>query len=231
MNKKKNKKKSILSSYYFYIFFILLVFLLVCLISIFGQNNKKYDISSLIANNSYDVVYLDGNVPVINLVGNAASEYNNDIQTTYSCNDNGDRFEYEYDVSEDTFSLLLKRYIIVDNKEFIQYYSYIINLNTMEKMTYDDLLDKFEIKNDDLAFFIRNKFFNYYMDLLDANYFKGDECDFECFIMNCNFQDFMEDNVYYIKNNHLYLYKFFNIYTKYNYNDFFSYDSFVFEVK
>ena len=229
MSKKKNKKNSLFKSGYFYIIIILLFVFLGCVFIMF--NNKRYKINPLILNNDYDVVYQVDDVPKINLAGEVFEKINDDIQNIFDNNENGDRIEYEYDISEDTFSILLKRYIVSENKEFIEYNYYNIDLINMKELELEDLLEKYEINYSDLSFFIRNKFLNYYADLLDAGYFKGTECDFNCFIANCNFQDFMEDNVYYIKNNHLYLYKFFNIYNEYNYNDFFSYDDFVFEVK
>ena len=76
-----------------------------------------------------------------------------------------------------------------------------------------------------------NKFLNYYGDLIDAGYVDGNKCDFECFIYNCNFQDYLEDNSFYIEDNHLILYKYFNTYNKYNYDGFFTDESYRFVVK
>ena len=119
----------------------------------------------------------------------------------------------------------------LSEKEYIEYKSYNIDLINMRDLSYDEILNKFGVTSDDLSFFMKNKFLNYYADLLDKGYLDGTKCDFNCFLVNCNFQDLDEDNVLYIKKNHLYLYKFFNIYTDYNYNEYFSYDDFVFNVK
>jgi len=225
---KKNKK----SNYIIYICLaVIIVFVLVLAISNYMISSKKFDVSDLIVNNSYDVVYDLNEIPVINLSGDIFTKINSEIRDYYALNSNNDRFEYEYNVSEDTLSILLTRYVVVENKEYLEYKSYNIDLINMKNLSYDETLDKFNITIDDLSFFMKNKFLNYYADLIEEGYIEGNKCDFNCFLVNCNFQDLDEDNVLYIKKNHLYLYKFFDIYNDYGYSDYFSYNDFIFEVK
>lgn len=228
MAKKKNKKNN--KIIYIGLFSLVVLILVVC-ISTLISNGRKFDVSKLLVDNNYDVVYLVGNIPKINMSSVDVDKINSEINDYYSLNDNGDRFDYEYNVSVDTLSVLLTRYIIVENKEYIEYKSYVIDLNNLKLLDQDEILNKYDITSSDLSFFMNNKFLNFYADLLDKGYLDGNKCDYDCFIVNCNFQDIDEDNTLYIKNNHLYLYKFFNIYTDYNYNEFFSYDDFVFNVK
>jgi len=228
MAKKKNKKNN--KIIYIGLFSLVVLILVVC-ISTLISNGRKFDVSKLLVDNNYDVVYVVGNIPKINMSSVDVDKINSEINDYYSLNDNGDRIDYEYNVSVDTLSVLLTRYIIVENKEYIEYKSYVIDLNNLKLLDQDEILNKYDITSSDLSFFMNNKFLNFYADLLDKGYLDGNKCDYDCFIVNCNFQDINEDNTLYIKNNHLYLYKFFNIYTDYNYNEFFSYDDFVFNVK
>ena len=229
MKRKKRKNKSIYIICICLVLFFLFIFS-VCIADVISSN-KKFDVTNIIVNNDYDVVYDMGDSPIINLSGEYISKINQEINDYYSLNSNGDKFDYDFNVSEDTLSILLTRHIIVENKEYIEYKSYNIDLINMRDLSYDEILNKFGVTSDDLSFFMKNKFLNYYADLLDKGYLDGTKCDFNCFLVNCNFQDLDEDNVLYIKKNHLYLYKFFNIYTDYNYNEYFSYDDFVFNVK
>jgi len=217
MAKKKNKKNN--KIIYIGLFSLVVLILVVC-ISTLISNGRKFDVSKLLVDNNYDVVYVVGNIPKINMSSVDVDKINSEINDYYSLNDNGDRIDYEYNVSVDTLSVLLTRYIIVENKEYIEYKSYVIDLNNLKLLDQDEILNKYDITSSDLSFFMNNKFLNFYADLLDKGYLDGNKCDYDCFIVNCNFQDINEDNTLYIKNNHLYLYKFFNIYTDYNYNEY-----------
>ena len=228
MGVKKKKKSS--NSIYIMVFILLLVsFLLILYYSM--DKNEKYDISNLLVDRNYDVVYLNNNIPTINLLGEEIDNINNEIVELYTTNNNDDQFEYEYDVSSDSFSFLLKRFIMIDDQEYIEFKTYVIDLETMHNMDNEDIYNKFDIDENTLVFFIKNKFLNYYVDLVEKGYFNKKACDFDCFIFNCNFQDYIEDIHFYIKNDHLYMYKFFNIFTDYEYDDYFSYNDFIFEVK
>ena len=227
MKKKKRKNNYII----FFVFGFILLFITCILLIEIISSNKHFDVSNIILNDKYDVVYDVDGIPIINISGEPISTINNEISNYYNLNSNGDKFEYDYDVSEDTLSILLTRYIIVENQEFIEYKSYNIDLVNMKVLSDEEILSKFEVTSDKLSFFMKNKFLNYYADLLDKGYLDGNKCDFNCFLVNCNFQDLDEGNILYIKNNHLYLYKFFNIYTDYNYNEYFTYDDFRFDVK
>lgn len=225
--KKKNKKFSIV-----YICLIVIVFFIfvVCL-SNYISSNKKFNVSDLIVNKNYEVVYDMGSYPVINLNGEDINRINSELVDFYSLNPNNDTFEYDYSVSKDTLSVLVTRHIIVENKEYLDYLSYNIDLVNMRELSYEEILEKFDVSTEDLSFFVKNKFLNYYADLIDEGYLEGNKCDFNCFLVKCNFQDLDEGNTLYIKKNHLYLYKFFDIYNEYNYNEYFSYDDFIFNVK
>lgn len=232
MNKKKRKRKK--TNYIYYILGSLLVFSIVVLI--FYEKPAVFDTSKILLDQTKPVIYesykIENNIfPVINLQGEKVKRINNEIVELYDTKNNASNFQYMYNVSKDTLSVLILNYIYVDNVKHINYKSYIIDLNTMKELTNEEIYSKFEIEEETLRIFVSSKFLNIYADLLDNGYVDGNKCDFECFIYNCNFQDYLEDNHFYIEDNHLILYKYFDVYNKYNYNVFFTDESYGFVVK
>lgn len=230
---KKSKKKN-KNNYIYYILGIVLVFSIVVLLTY--KKDPAFDTSELLLDQSQPVVYEayknEGNIfPVINLQGENIKSVNEEIVDLYDSKGKNSNFSYTYNISKDTLSLLIAKYTYVDNVKYINYTSYNIDLNTMTRLTDEQIYQMFEIDEETLRVFVSSKFLNMYADMLDKNYIDGNKCDFDCFIYNCNFQDYLEDNVFYIEDNHLILYKFFNTNTKYNYADYFNDESYSFIVK
>lgn len=230
MKKKKNKN----NNYIYYILGSILVFSVVVLL--FYKKPKAFDTSTILLDQTKPVIYeaykTENNIfPVINLQGEDVKRINKEIVELSDTKNNASNFEYMYNVSKDTLSVLIINNIYVDSVKHINYKSYIIDLNTLKELTNEEVYNKFEIDEETLRIFVSSKFLNYYADLIDAGYVDGNKCDFECFIYNCNFQDYLEDNSFYIEDNHLILYKYFNTYNKYNYDSFFTDDSYRFVVK
>lgn len=230
MKKKKNKN----NSYLYYVLGSILVFSVVVIL--FYKKPETFDISAILLDQTKPVIYeaykTENNIfPVINLQGEDIKRINKEIMDLSDTKNNASNFEYMYNVSKDTLSVLIINNIYVDNIKHINYKSYIIDLNTLRELTNEEIYNKFEIDEETLRIFVSSKFLNYYADLIDAGYVDGNKCDFECFIYNCNFQDYLEDNSFYIEDNHLILYKYFNTYNKYNYDGFFTDESYRFVVK
>ena len=230
MKKKKNKN----TNYIYYILGSVLFFSIVVL-SLY-EKPKSYDTSKILLDETRPIIYeayrVEDNIfPVINLQGEDIKRINKEIIELYDTKNNASNFQYMYNVSKDTLSILIINNIYIDDVKHINYKSYIINLNTMKELTNEEIYNKFEIDEETLRIFVSSKFLNYYADLIDAGYVDGNKCDFECFIYNCNIQDYLEDNSFYIEVNHLILYKYFNTYNKYNYDAFFTDESYRFVVK
>lgn len=232
MKQKKRKKDN-----RNYIYYILVTILIVCLsYLIFYEQPQVYDTSKVLLDSTKPIVYeaykTENNIfPVINLQGEDIKKINKEIVELYDTKNNISNFQYMYNISKDTLSILIINNIYIDNVKHINYKSYIVDLNTMKELNNEEIYRKFEIDEETLRVFISSKFLNFYADMLDKNYVDGNKCDFECFIFNCNFQDYLEDNAFYIEDNHLILYKFFNTHNKYNYDSFFNDDSYRFLVK
>ncbi|MBQ8535503.1 MAG: hypothetical protein IJ463_07455 [Bacilli bacterium] len=229
MKKKKNKN----TNYIYYILGSILVFSIVVLL--LYEKPESYDTSKILLDETRPIIYeaykVEDNIfPVINLQGEDIKRINKEIIELYDTKNNASNFQYIYNVSKDTLSILIINNIYIDNIKHINYKSYIIDLHTMKELTNEEIYNKFEIDEETLNVFISSKFLNYYADLLD-NGLDGNKCDYECFIYNCNFQDYLEDNHFYIEDNHLILYKYFDTNNKYNYSNFFTDESYRFVVK
>lgn len=232
--KKNNHLKKKNSNYIYYILIIILIGSVMVLF--FTPNEKPYDTSTILLDKNKPLIYeaykVENNIfPVINLQGEEINRINKEIVELYDTKNNVSNFQYMYNVSKDTLSVLIINNIYVDNIKYINYKSFNIDLKTLKELDDREIYDKFEITEDQLRVFVSSKFLNYYADLLDYNYIDGNKCDFNCFIYNCNFQDYLEDNSFYIEDNHLILYKFFNTNNKYNYDAFFNEESYRFVVK
>jgi len=225
------------------IFFVLVLFVFVILGLVHYFDTDTIDYQNLLENQDFDIVYSSSNtivkeedrVPVININHPNVSEINAEIMEIYQeyLTKFTDEFEYDFDVSGHVLSLLIRskqRYVDASNYD-IHYQTYNLDLETLEVLSDQDLFEMFDIKEDDLRYFITYKFLNYYNDLVDEGYFTEDECDFQCFIDSKGIVDFMEDNSYYIHDGRLELYKSFNIYSPYHEENYFTEESFHFVVK
>ncbi len=220
---------------------IIIVVVLLILISIFLLliKNKKFNYNNLLSNKDLDIVYPKVNtetdkVPNININNEVINNINKDIDNIYEdyLIFSAGSFSYNYNVSKDTLSLIITAYITrpESNNLDIIYKSYNVDLKKMKLLTDKDILDKFNITEEKMNYYLSNKFFNYYSDLINNNYFTQEQCDFKCFLESKNVENLLDNNNYYINNNHLELYKSFNIYTDYNEEKYFNENSFHFIV-
>ena len=217
----------------------ILIIIIATISIIYFINNKKYNYTSLLDNNSLDIVYsvIDNSkdkVPQININNNLIKEINQEIDSLYEnyllYSPNG--FSYNYNVSGNILSIIITAHVIQPEQTHydIIYKSYNIDLNEMKQLSNKDVLNIYNITEEKMEFYLYHKFLNYYNELLKEKYFTKEQYDFETFLEEKNIDNLLDDNNYYINNNHLELYKYFNIYTDYNEDSFFNEDSFHFIV-
>ena len=202
-------------------------------------NNKKYNYNQLLEKQEFDIVYDKTStdkdkVPYININNSLINSINQEIDSKYQdyllFSPNG--FQYNYNVSGDILSLIIKAYVIHPESTHydIIFSSYNINLREMKLLTNKEILDMYDISEEKMNYYLYNKFLNYYNDLLNKNYFTEEQCNFNSFLENKNVDDLLDDNYFYINNKHLELYKYFNIYTEFNEENYFDEESFHFSV-
>ena len=218
---------------------IIIIVLFIILISILLLNNKKFNYKNLLLNKDYDIVYNSvytekEQVPFINIDNEVTNNVNKEIDNLYQdyLIFSAGSFTYKYNVSDNILSIIITAYVNKPENEQLSiiYRSYNIDLKEMKLLTNENILDKYNITEEKMNYFLSNKFVNYYNDLIKNNYFTEEQCDYNCFLDSKNIDNFLDDNNYYINNNHLELYKYFNIYTDYNEEKYFNENSFHFNV-
>lgn len=199
----------------------------------FFTNKLDMNYQKLLYDKSKDIVYSvqdddiieTDKLPRININNNVMNKINEEIVNSYydysAMTTNW--YTYEYNVSGSILSIIIKSSQKYNDAEYydVKYKSYNINLKTMKVLTDEEIFKKFNIKEEKVEYFIAYKFLNYYNDLVDKKYFTEKECDFNCFLESKNVVDYMSDNNYYIRDNHLEVYKAFNIYSEYKEEDYF----------
>lgn len=219
------------------IMILILVFIIIIITSIYLVNRKNYNYTKLLDNKELNIVYDKVNttkdkVPFININNKVINDINEDINSVYEnyLIFSPDGFTYNYSVSDNILSIIITAHLIHPESTHydIMYKSYNIDLEKMKLLTNEEILKKYNITEEKMEFYLYNKFLNYYNDLIEKKYFSEKQCDFETFLENKNIDNILDDNNYFINNNHLELYKYFNIFTDYKEEDYFNEESFHF---
>ena len=216
---------------------IIIISIIIISVIIFLINNKKYNYTHLLENRDYDIVYTKtntniDNVPYININNDSINKINQEIESIYQnyliFSPNG--FNYSYSVSGNILSVIITAQVVHPESTHydIIYKSYNIDLANLKVLTNKEILDKYNISEDKMKYYLYNKFLNYYNDLILNKYFTEKECDFNSFLESKNIDFMLDDFNFYINNKHLELYMYFNIFTKYKEENYFNEDSFHF---
>lgn len=164
-------------------------------------------------------------VPYINIKFDIANNINNEIDEFVSnnLNDSKSTISYEYNISGDYLSVVVK---IEDYNNNVgpdtSFKTYVINLKTKELLNNMDILTMFNIDEIDVASIIESDFRNYYNDIVDEGYYKSIKCDYNCFLKNRKVSNYLENVNYYINNGDLIAYKPFILYSQLNDGDYFN---------
>ncbi len=222
---------------------IIIISLLIVILSagllIYYIINRDYDYSKLLDNKQYDIIYdkistEKERVPAINIKNAVIDNINQEIDSFYEYYSlfSPDGFRYNYNVSGKILSIIITAYVVHPESTHydIIYKSFNIDLKELKQLTDKEILSRFNITEEKMEYYLYNKFLNYYTDLVNNNYFTEEQCDFATFLESKNVEELLEDNHYYINNNHLELYKYFNIFTDYQEENYFNEKSFHFIV-
>lgn len=172
-------------------------------------------------------------VPYLNIKGDAIQQVNKDIDLFANDFKKVDRciLLYEYDISGVILSVVLKA--VNHNVEFapeVYFRSYNINLSTLEVISDDALLNFFGTNEENVAGLIENKFRYFHQEIVKEDFYKADECNYECFLNYRNVQNYMDNVSYYVKNGDLIAYKPFVFFSIYGEEDYFEDKDFEFMI-
>ena len=245
---KKGKKKEISNQQTKRLIIAGIIIVVICIIVdltlIIYKNHyqNKIDIKDLLLYTDKPVVYDNqatlkkptDKIPVINLNNSAINDINNEVTLIYNNYyiNNPDYFRYEYSINNDTLSLL----IIYRNKEETDtnykytFKTYNISLNTLTNLTENQILDKFKINSVDVSKKMDEEFSKDYNDLIKRNYIEKNY-DYNVLKDELGLFNIVQNVNYYIENNKLYVYRYFDIYGNERVTSYFKEDNYKFYIK
>ena len=253
-NVDKNKKAKTDYSLVFMIFFILVA--VICIVVYFvinhsSTNSKKYiekvdeDKAYVYTskkientNNESDEVSYD-KIPSINLEGQKYTQINNEIVNQYNkvVEQGIHNYEYDFNVSNHILSLIIKStYYVNQNQENMQiktfFNTYNIDLKNDKVLSNEEILDLFNISEEQVNTYLKSKFVSYYNELIQYEYFKKSECNYQCFLNNRGITtDYTKDVHYYVEDGKLTLFKFYHIDSEYDEAQYFQDTTYQFLIK
>ena len=223
----ENKKKSII------IIIILLILLLLILWPKEDDKNKIYTASRYVI--TYESTKIDkavSKLPYINLKGEDINIVNNAIMIKYyECEELEDRYmDYEYYSNDKVLSLIVKVYLLEDDFIPSEMYFYNFNIENGKALTNIDLKRKFGVNDT----FIKERLITltkkYYDYEVTKGYIDKKVCDFDCY-QEFFGEDYFSSLEYYVKNNSLYTYFYFDVDNNFAYDSNKPFDIFRFKIK
>lgn len=143
----------------------------------------------------------------------------------------GNKMSYETQLNGEVLSVLLK--MVNANTGYapeVDFYSYNINLKTLELMTDSQILSLYGVSLDTIKTKIENQFQSFYNDEVSKGIVVGEECNYECFLRWRNIQNYMDSVHYYIQQGKLIVYRPFSVYSVYGEENYFQEEDFQFYI-
>ena len=210
--RKKNNNKIIMFSI---IVFLIIAFLVWYAFSDKGSenfNNMKIDSSEYLVytGNELDSGSYKQYIPFVNIKGEIGELINNNIvEYVNSFTNDNTCITYEYDLSGNVLSILLKveDHSIADRATLLYFRSYNINLKHKEILSNETLFSYFNVSQSMVLNNYNHQLEEYYKKLVSNNSINSNECDFNCFYNNREFTNDLDDAEYYVKEGKLFVYK------------------------
>lgn len=224
---KENKKKVI-------ILLILLVILIVVLIlSSSRSKDNNNDKNKVFKDSNYVITYEkvgSSELPYVNLNGEDASKVNYDMMKLYYEGlELDDKFmNYEAYNNDNILSLVVKNYIKDSDLIYSDMYFYNFDINSGTLISDDELKDIFNVTDTDIKNEIDNSIREYYDYEVKKNYVDENLCDWNCYQ---GYYNNVTDINFYVKDNHLYAYLYFNLDSDFIYDSGKPFDLFRFKIK
>lgn len=186
------------------------------------ENKSNYLVYTKLDNSTDDFIVM---VPCINIKGDFGRSINTDIDkfTDTFINNQLSTISYEYDISGDVLSVIIK---VIDydteSTPEVHFKSYNINLVTLELYSNDQLLHLFGVDYSDVEKIVEGTFGSYYTDIVNNNYYNSEECDYDCFLIYRGFDNYLDDISYYVRGGNLVAFKPFQAYSIFGEEDYFT---------
>lgn len=200
--------------------FILLFAVIIIIINNNKDENKVYDNRNYIyTSETKDIGGIESKLPSINLYGEDIEDINKEIMTEYyTINLIGEKYmTYEYYKNSNILSLIVKIYYLESNDfvpENIDFYN--IDINSGKLLTDDQLFDMYNLSKSEIENRLLERIEEYYNYEIKNDYVTS--CDFNCYkgVLGNNI---LENAGYYVKDNSIFVYKYFPIDRNFAYDD------------
>lgn len=202
---KENKKRVLI--------LIVFVILLIVISSLINNDdeNKIYGSDEYVyTKESYD--HASGFVselPYINIKSDEINEINIQLINKYYEIITVDEqiMKYKFYKNDNVLSLLVSIYYqyAPDTSNETMFYN--VDLESGKLLNNVELMDKFGVTNDEVADIIRDELNKYYNYEIGKGYVSSN-CDFICYMESISSLQILDDCSYYVKDNHLYVYKY-----------------------
>lgn len=175
--------------------------------------------------NSKEVPYVNINSSDVKSLNDSIVDYCNNY-----VNSDDIKIKYEYSINGNYLSLVIK---VINTKELpskMLFKTYNVSLKNRTVLTDQDLTDYFKVNNDIVSARIHNRFLEMYKDEVAQGYIEEMECDYTCYLGYRGVTDYLEDINYYIRDGKLVVYKPFIYSSIFGEEEYFTEDSFIFEL-
>lgn len=217
----ENKKKSI-------IIILLLIFLIILILWPKENNtNNKYI-------TTYETTKINeatSKMPYINLKSEDVDIVNEAVMVKYYvCEELQDRYmDYEYYINDNVLSLIVKIYLLEDDfmPSEIEFYNFDLS---GKRLTNNDLKKLYNVDNTFIEERLNTLTKKYYDYEVQKGYIDKTVCNYNCYIENYP-SDYLNTLEYYVKNNNLYVYFYFDIDSDFAYDSNKPFNIFRFKIK
>ena len=179
-----------------------------------NYNNIKLDKNNYLVYTieSNESGYYIQNIPFINIKGQIIEVINKDINDfTNKYKEDNININYEYNISGKILSLILKieDHSKIEDATIASFRSYIINLDTLELLSNKEILNYFNLTEQDINILLGNKINDDYTNLVNNSVIKQSECNYNCYLNNrgINQSNYLDGTYYFIRDGKLIVFK------------------------
>lgn len=171
----------------------------------------------------------------INLDSEDASTINQEIENKYNTaiQNRYQQFTYEASLNKDYLSvaLITNQINASTGYAYSTIDTYTFDLDSESLVTDDELLQTFSTSWEEIASSFEQEMQNFYQEELKSMYFLESDCNYQCFLNNREITSYQDNLHLFVLNDQLMYYRPFNIFSRWNEEDFYRYEDFLFEIR
>lgn len=207
--------------------------------SLFNHSYKKKvsinDYVSEQANYTIPSTSIKSILPEIKLDSDDAKEVNMIIKEAYNSaiTSKNTQFTYEASVGKKYLSIALitNRVDIANKLPYSSIKTYTFDIKSGKSLDQNELLNQVGVDFSDISASFENQMKKYYDEQVESMYFTKDDCNYQCFLDARGISSYEDEIHLFTMDDKLMYYRPFFTYSKWNDQDFYRYENFLFEIK